>query len=209
VAKNRTWIPPIVRTQVLAEFNHRCAICGADRPHLHHLDEDPSNHDLNNLIPLCPNCHLTDQHNPAFGISAPILRLFRLFKDPVILSSQFQPLYRRLAFLDQLKTPVDHAAIELATNEVCSFVASLNMGEFYARRIADLLDLPGRVPGIYVSKNGQPSPETVELLRQTDQLYLRHLQDARSAVLDLAVELLRYQGWPPGPPHSNRSHSDA
>ena len=62
--KTRTDIPKTVREAVLKEFNHRCAVCGGDRPHLDHIDEDPSNNDPFNLLPLCPNCHIRDRHNP-------------------------------------------------------------------------------------------------------------------------------------------------
>ena len=60
----RQTLPKAKRESILREFNHRCAICGSDRPHIHHIDEDATNNELENLLPLCPNCHLLDQHNP-------------------------------------------------------------------------------------------------------------------------------------------------
>jgi 5-methylcytosine-specific restriction endonuclease McrA len=89
MAKDRAHIPRTVRDQVMGEFNHRCAKCGADHPHLHHIDEDPSNNDPMNLIPLRPNCHLIDQHNPTQRIEPERLMLFRKYKDPAILTPQF------------------------------------------------------------------------------------------------------------------------
>ena len=68
MAKIRKVIPQPVQNAVLKEFNHRCAFCGKDRPHLHHIDEDPSNNDALNIIPLCPNCHVTDQHDASNAI---------------------------------------------------------------------------------------------------------------------------------------------
>jgi hypothetical protein len=44
-----------IKDSVLREFNHRCAICGKERPQIHHIDENPANNDPLNLIPLCPN----------------------------------------------------------------------------------------------------------------------------------------------------------
>jgi len=70
---------------------------------VHHIDENPSNNDPLNLLPLCPNCHLTDQHNPTGGMEVSKLLLFRRFKDPVILRPQFHPLYLRLKFLDSVE----------------------------------------------------------------------------------------------------------
>lgn len=59
--KQRTAIPKPVRRLVLIESGHKCAIlrCAIDAPNLelHHIDGIPSNHDPDNLIPLCPNHH--------------------------------------------------------------------------------------------------------------------------------------------------------
>lgn len=97
--KKRLPIPRAVRDSVLREFSHRCAICGADRPQIHHIDEDPSNNDPVNLLPICPNCHLTDQHNPTAPADPQKLALFRRYKDPTILSPQFEPLFSRASYL--------------------------------------------------------------------------------------------------------------
>src|ERR1051326_3314497 len=100
--KKRPSIPTKTKQQVLSEFNHRCSICGADRPQLHHIDENPENNDPLNIIPLCPNCHLIDQHNPSAQVDPGKLRMFRLHKDPAILKPQFHPLFLRLLFLDSV-----------------------------------------------------------------------------------------------------------
>src|SRR5215217_4223395 len=60
MSKTRLHIPKVTRDGVLAEFNHRCAICGADKPQVHHIDENPSNNDPTNLIPLCRLCPKSD-----------------------------------------------------------------------------------------------------------------------------------------------------
>ena len=48
-------------------FNHHCARCGKDCSNpsnsrdllqVHHIDENPGNNQLENLIPLCSVCHL-------------------------------------------------------------------------------------------------------------------------------------------------------
>ncbi len=99
MAKNRASIPKKVREQLMKEFRYRCAICGGDRPQIHHIDSNPTNNDLLNLIPLCPNCHILDQHDPTAETDQRKLRLFRQYRDPTILSPQFQPLFNRLKFV--------------------------------------------------------------------------------------------------------------
>ena len=48
-------------------FNHHCAKCGEhckdaevpeQRLQVHHIDENPGNNQIENLIPLCARCHL-------------------------------------------------------------------------------------------------------------------------------------------------------
>ncbi len=91
-----------IKDALLDEYDHRCAVCGGGRPHVHHIDEDASHNDLLNLLPLCPNCHLRDQHNPTRKVEIPKLQLFRKFKDPAILKPQFHPIYTRQLFLDAI-----------------------------------------------------------------------------------------------------------
>lgn len=95
----RKAIPKAVKDAVLKEFNHHCAMCNTANPHVHHIDENPENNDPQNLLPLCPNCHLLDHHNPTAVVDPKKLSLFRQFKDPRILSSEFHPLFIRLRFL--------------------------------------------------------------------------------------------------------------
>ncbi len=49
------------RLKALTEYPHKCAICGWDEDvdilQVHHIDEDRTNNDINNLIILCPTCH--------------------------------------------------------------------------------------------------------------------------------------------------------
>jgi hypothetical protein len=98
MAKGRPKIPAPIREQVLKEYNHLCAVCGEVNPQLHHIDEDPSNNNPMNLIPLCPNDHLIDVHNPTQPIEPGKLRLLRKYKDPTVLTPQFHPLFVRKNF---------------------------------------------------------------------------------------------------------------
>lgn len=130
MAKSRERIPNGLRDQVLNEFNHRCATCGKERPHLHHIDENPSNNHPANLIPLCPSCHLIDQHNPTAPMDPAKLGLFRRYKDPKILHPGFEPLFRRLSFLDVVDNNSPTDIIAARSDELTAFVGALQMGEF-------------------------------------------------------------------------------
>jgi|CXWL01.1.fsa_nt_gi hypothetical protein len=194
MSKQRVSIPKAVRDKILAEFNHRCAVCGADRPHIDHIDEDPSNNEPMNLLPLCPNCHLTDKHNPTSKIDNKKLALFRQFKDPAILSPQFHPLYLRLGFVNSINLsdePVE--SLERQANELVDFVRALNMGSFYAQQLNGYLE---RSPRGYVRSLGMDHDlEYERQVREDNRKYRQQMIDARSTVTGLCVELLRYQEW--------------
>lgn len=60
--KIRTKIPKEnkVRAELQKEVSSICPFCeNSDVGHfeIHHIDENPSNHELGNLLLLCPNCH--------------------------------------------------------------------------------------------------------------------------------------------------------
>ena len=198
MAKERERIPAKPREQVLKEFNHRCAKCGADRPHLHHIDEDPSNNDPMNLIQLCPNCHLTDQHDPTRLIEPGRLRLFRRHRDPTILTPQFQPLFKRMRFLDEIDLECDEIVQEANTClfralELFSFVSSLEMGAFYGSELGQMLARSYStrwVPGTKVRLVffGEHDPSWAKE-------YCEQVYSLREPVYELIVELLRYQDW--------------
>lgn len=42
----------------MQNYNHKCAYCGNAATVVHHKDGSKSNHELDNLIPLCPSCHV-------------------------------------------------------------------------------------------------------------------------------------------------------
>jgi hypothetical protein len=164
MARKKT--PKSIREAVLGEYNHRCAVCGGDRPQIHHIDEDHSNNDPLNLLPLCPNCHLTDQHNPTAKIPIGILKLFRKYKDPAILTPQFQPLFNRMPWLCRPKTRVDSppgTILDRSREDFRRFINCLNMGNYYGREIDNAMD-----------SSASAGPEKAE---------------------QLTIEMLRYQEW--------------
>ncbi len=199
--KTRQPIPRIIRDKVLKEYNHRCAICGGDRPQLHHIDEDPANNDPFNLIPLCPNCHLTDQHDPTKLIDRRKLGLFRVYKDPIILKPHFDPLFRRMIFLDSIAETADFVDLFNRVQELIGFVHAVKMGDFYAERLTDLLKVPdyGFVPMTFVggsrAENKAESARREQEREERDAAYRQHLCQARDQAYSLCVELLRFQDW--------------
>ena len=53
----RKALPEEIKVEVIARSNNRCCICQIPFVQLHHIDGDPSNNSLDNIAPLCPNCH--------------------------------------------------------------------------------------------------------------------------------------------------------
>jgi hypothetical protein len=191
VPKTRPPIPKQLKERVLAEFNHRCAICGMDRPQIHHIDENPGNNVTGNLLPLCPNCHLVDQHNPTAPTDPRKLRLFRQYKDPVILSAEFHPLFRRFAYLLDPDPQATRDSLSAAGVELVAFVNALKMGGFYHVRIADLVIHSSP----RVSSFDEPADAMHQELEQRKREYLEKLRQNREQVIELIIEMLRYQDW--------------
>ena len=194
--KTRIPIPRSISDKVLKEYNHKCAICGTSNPQLHHIDEDPSNNDPHNLMPLCPNCHLIDQHNTAQKIDTGKLKLFRIHKDPSILSPQFHALFPRLQFMDSIKgdeTASGLKELEDKSKELVDFIASINMGDFYSKQIHELVKRQHAFVA-YTGRRGE-NEENAKLVAAANKRYLQHLQDRRYKVYELAIELLRFHEW--------------
>lgn len=194
MSKTRVTVPDKIYKQVMKEFNHRCAIGGEDNPQLHHIDGDPSNNDPLNLIPLCPNCHLSDQHNPTRRIEPEKLTLLRIYRDPIVLKPQFHPLFLRMQFFDVEKIPnPDPKAIEQQAKELVEFVAEMEMGAFYSKKISEL------VKKAKYTRAWTGSPGEAERHRRQDEErgkdYLQILGEVKEEVYKLIMELLRFQNW--------------
>lgn len=69
MAKPRTPIPDDVAANLLYRSDRTCCICGerGRTTQLHHIDEDPSNNDPENLSVLCLLCHNDTQIRGGFG----------------------------------------------------------------------------------------------------------------------------------------------
>ncbi len=68
MAKKRTEIPPDIAARVLFEHDRTCCVCRQKgKPvQIHHLDDDPKNHDPKNLTVLCFDCHRETQIRGGF-----------------------------------------------------------------------------------------------------------------------------------------------
>jgi hypothetical protein len=191
MVKTRIVIPQKISDKVLKEFNHRCAKCGADNPHLHHIDENPSNNDLLNLIPLCPNCHLIDQHNPTRLVEPGKLRLFRIYKDPVILKPQFHPIYTRMQFLESQEGEFEIEELEQKAIELAEFILTLEKGKFYGAHIGRAIIPQGLI--IRNTTVARFKNDAHKVQRAAE--YFQLLQNEKEQVYAWIVEALRFQPW--------------
>lgn len=195
--KDRKYVPAKIHDKVMKEFSHRCAIGGEDNPQLHHIDSDPSNNDPLNLIPLCPNCHLSDQHNPTRAIEPEKLTLLRIYRDPLVLKPQFHPLFLRLQFLDLDKKPnPDHDMLAQQAVELVEFAAEMEMGKFYSKKINELVKKP-KYPGVWTGASGETERRRM-LSEERGKEYIQQLREAKEEVYKLTMELLRFQKWNSG-----------
>lgn len=195
MTQRRPGIPKAISEQVLDEFNHLCAVCGGKRPQLHHIDKNPANNDPMNLIPLCPNDHLSDAHNPTQPIEPGKLSLLRRYKDPTVLTPQFHVLFIQVRFLDEIADNANTTELRDKSLELVEFVNELEMGNFYANQIKKLCKAP--VGGVFVGAppGSQGALEDKKKAEQRASEYRNQLRNARDEVYSLIVQLLRFQSW--------------
>lgn len=62
------------REKAIHEHGERCQVCGSESDiHIHHRDGDRTNNDLENLIPLCQDCHYDVHHGEIESLSKDLL----------------------------------------------------------------------------------------------------------------------------------------
>ena len=183
-----------IRSSVLEEYNRRCSVCGRDRPQLHHIDENNKNNTKYNLLPLCPNHHLSDQHNPTQKINIAKLKLFRRYKDPLILYPQFDPLFNRMNFiLDLIESDMtedgswrNYNNMQDSFNDFVEFLRYLNLGQYYSTTISSHLNAAMRhflnAASPDYSYDGWQAEHDLAIKRLTQ-------------VVSLTIEQLRFQDW--------------
>lgn len=137
---------------------------------------------------------MTDQHNPTRQHDPKKLRLFRVYKDPSILLPQFEPLFERLRFLDSVDQSFDSDVVSESARDLVDFVAQLEMGSYYSKKISQLVSAPSWGFAFIL---GDPESEASheESRVQWRAEYMRQLVHNRVAVQKVVVELLRFQKW--------------
>jgi len=189
----RTPIPKATSEAVLKEYRHKCALCGRHEPHLHHIDQDPSNNTISNLLPLCPNCHLQDTHNPTSPPDESKLLLFRKYKDPLILDSRFHPIFTRSRFLYDPHSGEKPHRFKYYCNELLDFIVELKMGPFYRKKIADHIGWRFSRYATHLQEQGKNT--TKDMVLASPELMIQAQLFCAERVEPLLVELLRYQDW--------------
>ena len=196
MTKKRTSAPRATADAVLKEFRNRCAICGRYEPQLHHIDQNPSNNAAENLIPLCPNCHLQDIHDPTSIIDSRKIQLFRRLKDPFILDSRFHPLWQRICRIaDYESDDVAGYSYQFLTSDLLKFISSLTMGQYYAYRLKSALRDPVEHMIAEVRAKGETVEDAHEFWMNLVDPEIREFVNRQ--IEDICVEMLRYQDWPP------------
>ena len=172
MTKTRTQIPKKIKDAILKEYHHKCAFGHANppAPELHHIDENPSNHDALNILPLCPNCH-SSKLNPR------ILSLFRKYKKWEILSVEFELLLDKATAIFKRFGNDYYAYCHQDGKDLLAFVRNLEKGEYYADAIDD-----------WIRAIPEPDQETPEGLEAFNR-------QRCEAIMGLLVELLPFQGW--------------
>ena len=64
----RNKVPPEIAAEVMFNSDRTCCVCREKETHIqiHHIDEDHSNNDINNLCVLCIDCHVQTQLKGGF-----------------------------------------------------------------------------------------------------------------------------------------------
>lgn len=181
-----------IRETVLKEYDNRCALCDKT-PQIHHIDEDPTNNELLNLIPLCPNHHISGQHNPNRKIEIPKLQLFRKYKKPEILLPQFGPIYTRQLFLETIE-PGEEATTEIKSKvkDLINLVESMEKGKFYSGELTKLI---GPINRMSVERMWGAESKQEEERRSSNRDYRKKLIENRESAQKLLIEMIDYQNW--------------
>jgi 5-methylcytosine-specific restriction endonuclease McrA len=58
-------LPGSIRREVLRKYDHKCHFCDVETDvQVHHIDGHAANHDIDNLIAVCHDCHMNIHYPP-------------------------------------------------------------------------------------------------------------------------------------------------
>jgi hypothetical protein len=99
-----------------------------------------------------------------------------------------------MQFLNPVDESIEIGYLADLARELIEFVAALEMGSFYSKRISDLIKRNyATYPATGVHDDGMAYTYAVEM--ETEEQYLEMIRDAYPKVVQLAVEMLRFQRW--------------
>jgi len=114
----------------------------------------------------------------------------------LILEPQFHPIYTRQLFLEEIEINEDDVKqLWKQSKELVEFLAELEMGAYYSRRIRELVKKDG-ITIVTTSLNGcYDSYENVRRQKKKNLDYRQKLADNKNQIQSLIIELLAYQKW--------------
>jgi hypothetical protein len=105
--KTRIPIPDEMATEVMFAADRTCCVCheSGKQVQIHHIDEDPSHNEVDNLTVLCLECHAQTQIAGGFGrkLNANLVRRYR---------SHWLTLVQLRRNAEALRSEIDHASME-------------------------------------------------------------------------------------------------
>jgi hypothetical protein len=134
--KDRTAIPGDIADDVLFKADRTCCICrtGRTRLQIHHIDNDPTNHDPANLAVLCLNCHGETEVKGAFGRSLTPGQVTKYRDD------WLDEVGKRRSALPGGPTVNSRAAIQASTISGSVFKGNTTVGELGLVKADELFD---------------------------------------------------------------------
>lgn len=124
MAKQRTKIPQLnkVRSILQKDIDSTCPICSSDDVEhfqIHHMDENPSNHHLDNLILICPTCHSKITKG---DISRDDVKCYKLrYRDIELVSIKLLKKKCAWEYMNQNKLAVKRIESKKSINPIFSF----------------------------------------------------------------------------------------
>jgi hypothetical protein len=178
MAKQRTPVPKEIAARVLFEHDRTCCVCRhRGKPvQIHHLNEDPSSHSLDNLAVLCFDCHRETQIRGGFDrkLDADQVRLFR---------EDWLRLVRRQRSADEAtrgqRGEYEGRQIELATS-AAEILRERKQFELLAVHYSVIGNAELRDKYVETALQQDPSDQSVA--------FLRHVQGSPNLIPDEVVE---------------------